>query len=39
MSIFSPKKGKTLLLYRKGEKLLISVGDFLRKFYFLTDVI
>ena len=37
MSIFSPKKGRNITIIRKeGEKIVMSVGAFLGKFYFST---
>ena len=39
MSIFSPKNGQsTIIITKKVEKILMSVGGFLRIFYFLTGV-
>ena len=40
MSIFSPKKGQNItIITKKGEKILVSVGIFLGKIYFLNGII
>ena len=39
MSIFSPTEGQNItIITKKDEKILISVGGFLGKFYFLAGV-
>ena len=39
ISILSPEKGQNItIITRKSEKIVMSFGGFLRKFYFLTAV-